>query len=653
MTYKDKFPLPHIKDCLRALGGLEFVSLIDLSNSFYQVGLAQEDRDKTAFVTRRGQWRLTRLGQGCTNSPAIFCRLMAMVLRGLTCCLAYIDDTICFSGSFEDHLVDLEAVFDRFRRSGLKLMAQKCRLFQTRCKFVGHIVSKEGIEVDPAKVGCIVNWQFPRTVSELRSFLGLCSYYRMYIKGFANIADPLTECLRKGVTLSPTPERLAAFEMLKEKLTSAPILAVPRDDLDCLYVMDSDASGTGASAILQQWQGAKLRVIEYASRTFNATERLYCATRREMAALIFGLEQFRPYLLGRHFQVRVDNAAVSFYHSMKDATGQAARYLDLLSLYDFEIIHRSGTRHVNADAVSRIRPCELDNNGPCKQCHRRIIGEHRVSAVTTRSQRRKQLDRDDCFTGSDAVNTSQQPVEPTADNRGWGRKCRHRRRHRAPSLQATAPQAWAAGVSNWTPAAIRDMQLVDVNIGPAISWLESGIRPPWSEVEACSPMLRALWQQFDSLVIIDGILYRSIYNSVGEVVNHQLILPSTMKVPFLDLIHANTAGHLKLAKCMQHVSRRAWWLHWRRDLKLFIKCCPKCEAYHRGQPPRQAYLRPMMVGAPGERWAIDLAGMHVNSNGYRYMFTAIDPFSKYGICVPIRNKEASTVACVMVNHIFL
>ena len=114
VAYKDKFPLPHVKDCLRALGGLEFVSLIDLSNSFYQVGLAQEDRDKTAFVTRRGQWRLTRLGQGCTNSPAIFCRLMAMVLRGLTCCLAYIDDTICFRGSFEDHLVDLEAVFDRF-----------------------------------------------------------------------------------------------------------------------------------------------------------------------------------------------------------------------------------------------------------------------------------------------------------------------------------------------------------------------------------------------------------------------------------------------------------------------------------------------------------------------------------------------------------
>jgi len=151
-------------------------------------------------VTRRGQFRLTRLGQGCTNSPAVFCRLMALVLKGLSCCLAYIDDTICFSSSFDGHLADLESVFDRFRQANLKLKATKCKLFQEKCKFVGHIVSPKGVEVDPAKIACIVNWPFPRTISELRGFLGLCSYYRSFCKGFASIADPLTECLRKGVT---------------------------------------------------------------------------------------------------------------------------------------------------------------------------------------------------------------------------------------------------------------------------------------------------------------------------------------------------------------------------------------------------------------------------------------------------------------------
>ena len=141
ITYRDKYPIPHLGDCLRSLDKPSYMSIIDLSNSFYQCPIRPEDRDKTAFSTRKGQFHLTRLGQGCTNSPAVFCRLMAMVLRDLTCCLAYVDDTICFSSSFEGHLVDLETVFDRFRRANLKLKATKCKLFQTRCKFVGHYLS--------------------------------------------------------------------------------------------------------------------------------------------------------------------------------------------------------------------------------------------------------------------------------------------------------------------------------------------------------------------------------------------------------------------------------------------------------------------------------------------------------------------------------
>jgi len=164
-------------DCLRSL---DKALDLDLSNSFYQVPIQLEDRDKTAFLTRKGQFRLTRLGQDCTNSPAVFCSLMAMVLRGLTCCLAYIDDTVCFSSSFEGHVADFEVVFDRFRQANLWLKASKCKLFQTRCKFVGHYVSENGIEVDPAKVASVVNWPFPRTITELRGFLGLCCYYRSF-----------------------------------------------------------------------------------------------------------------------------------------------------------------------------------------------------------------------------------------------------------------------------------------------------------------------------------------------------------------------------------------------------------------------------------------------------------------------------------------
>jgi len=130
-------------------------------------------------------------------------------------------------------------------------------------------------------------------------------------------------------------------------------------------------------------------------------------------------------------------------------------------------------------------------------------------------------------------------------------------------------------------------------------------------------MLRSLWQQFDALIVKDGVLYRTFYNSSGLVTHLQLILPAELKVAFLELIHADAAGHLKFAKCIPHVSQRAWWLSWKRDLKLFLKCCPKCEAFHRGVPPRQANLHPMLVGGPGERWAIDLTGPHPAVNGYK------------------------------------
>jgi transposase InsO family protein len=151
----------------------------------------------------------------------------------------------------------------------------------------------------------------------------------------------------------------------------------------------------------------------------------------------------------------------------------------------------------------------------------------------------------------------------------------------------------------------------------------------------------------------DGALYRIFHDVNGMALFYQYVLPASLKVSFLELIHADAAGHLKFAKCIEHVMRRAWWLSWRRDLKLFCDCCSVCAAYHRGAAPRQGRLHPMVLGGPGERWAIDLTGPHPSSNGYQYLFTAICPFSKYGVAVPIRNKEATTVAKALVDHVFL
>ena len=256
------------------------------------------------------------------------------------------------------------------------------------------------------------------------------------------------------MTLCPTPERMAAFDKLKQVLTTAPVLAMPRDDEECMYVVDSDASSHAASAVLQQWQDGKLRVLEFASKTFNKAEREYCATRREMTALIFGLKQFRSYLLGRHFQIRVDNQALTYYQRSKDATGQCARHLDFLADFDFEIAHRNGLNHTNVDSVSRLRPCEVDGGEPCAQCNKRVNGNHSVRSVQTRAQRKNAGNR-----GKDAGEATSESGAMT-DSVGGGRKRRRKPRRMTP-LQSVAPTAWQAREMGWTPDNLRNMQLRD------------------------------------------------------------------------------------------------------------------------------------------------------------------------------------------------
>lgn len=664
ITYKDRYPLPNIKDCLQSLSNVSWLSSMDISSAFYQVPIRDQDKDKTAFLTRKGQYRLERMGMGLTNSPAHFARLMCCLLRGLKCCLAFLDDTLCFSTTFDDHLSDLQQMFDRFRAANLKLKPKKCKLFQTETDFLGHHVSRSGLAPQQAKVACVQNWPFPTNITELRAYLGLCSYYRSYIKGFAAIAEPLTECLRRGVALEKTPRRVEAFEKLKASLLSAPILAVPRDDPECRYVIDTDASNHSAGAVCQQWQDGKLRVIEYASRAFSRAERSYCSTRREMSALIFALRQFRPYLLCREFDIRVDNQALSFFQRLKNPGAQAARYLDFLADFQYKIIFRRGASSGNADGLSRFPPCSVKDGEPCDQCLKRVIGKHQVNAVQTRARVKADAAQQSADPTDPAATVNGPPLSDTAtaadqkstqsagDNYSTPRK-RRKITRRGPTLQSIAPKAWEYGALNWTDKSLRQAQLTDPNIGPAISWIETNERPIWSAIEAKSPMLRALWTQFASLHLINGVLFREFYDHKGEVQHNQLVLPREMRVPFLELIHNDISGHLKLAKCIPQIMRRAWWYGWRADLNLFIRTCAKCESFHRGKVPRQHLMKSTHAGFPWEKVCIDLQGPFPESNGHKFILTALCNFSKFGVCVALRNKEASTVAKALVEHVFL
>jgi len=343
LTVKDKFPLPKIDTCLDTLNGCELFSTCDLRWGYWQTEIDERDRDKTAFVTRKGQWRFKVLSFGLANAPSQFAQFMELVMSGLTydVCLVYLDDILIFSKTFDKHLDRLATVFDRLDRYALKLKPSKCSLFQRKVSFLGHVVSGRGIECDPDKVASIAMWPTPSNIAEVCTFCGLASYYRTFVCNFAAIVRPLYNLTKKGATFEWTPECEAAFQQLKQTLTSAPILVAPCDD-DGTCVLDTDASDTALGAVLKQEQNNKLQVVGYASRTLSPTKARYCITRHELLGVVFSLNKYRQHLLGWPIIVRTDHAPLKYLMLTPEPVGQQGRWLDLFGEYDITIQHRPG-----------------------------------------------------------------------------------------------------------------------------------------------------------------------------------------------------------------------------------------------------------------------------------------------------------------------
>jgi len=276
-------------------------------------------------------------------------------------CLVYLDDIIVYSTTVEEHLVRLKKLFDRLRTANLKLKPSKCHLLRTEIKFLGHVVSAKGVSTDPSKIEAVRNWPVPEDVHEVRSFLGLTSYYRRFVPTFAEIAAPLHVLTMKNRKFEWTTQCDHAFTKLKYALISSPILAMPNDNDS--FLLDTDACDVSIGAVLSQVQGGVERVIAYASRSLSKPEKNYCVTRKELLAIVCYTKAIRQYLLGRQFVIRTDHSALQWLRSTPEPIGQQVRWCETLEKFDFKIVHRPGRLHGNADAFSR-KPCrQCGNNG--------------------------------------------------------------------------------------------------------------------------------------------------------------------------------------------------------------------------------------------------------------------------------------------------
>ncbi|UYV63848.1 hypothetical protein LAZ67_2005815, partial [Cordylochernes scorpioides] len=353
VTVKDVYPIPRIDEVMDTLQGSTHFSAIDLRSGYWQVEVEERDKEKTAFTTAHGLYEFNVMPFGLCNAPATFERNMENMLGNLRwqICLCYLDDVIIYSPDFPTHLKRLEAVFRCFRESNLRLNDKKCRFAFEELEILGYITSKHGIKPAEHNIKAVRNFPRPKKVKEVQSFLGMCSYYRKFIKDFSKIADPLTNLIKKCVSFTWTERQEEAFQTLKTALLSPPILGHLNPNAPT-YV-HTDASNIGIGATLVQDIGGEEKVISYLSRTLSKAEQNYSTTEKECLAVVWSMSKLRPYLYGRHFKIVTDHHAFCWLKNLKDPTGRLARWALKIQEYDFDIIHKSGKKHLDADGLFR------------------------------------------------------------------------------------------------------------------------------------------------------------------------------------------------------------------------------------------------------------------------------------------------------------
>jgi len=699
VTRKDAYPLPRIDACLDAMASAQWFSTIDLRSSYHQVKVDTRDCDKTAFICPRGMYRFRTMPFGLCNAGSTFQRLMDIVMAGLhlEICLVYLDDIIVYSNSLESHLNRLVTVLSRLRFANLKLKPEKCIFLQKSVSFLGHVISSDGISTDPQKVKTVSEWPTPACTRDVRAFLGLAGYYRRFVKSFAHIASPLNQLLKNG-SFSWTIAAQKAFDDLKTALTSPPILAMPTDDDE--FTLDTDASDYAIGAVLSQKQNGVERVVAYASRALDRRERNYCVTRKELLAVVNFFKVFKQYLLGRHFRVRTDHAALSWLKHTPEPIGQQARWLEQMEEFDYVIEHRAGKSHGNADALSRIicpkRDCvcrqearqsgnEAERlgippfSGPADR-QSRLLPDNSAVSVETNGAAMKcdtfgcdeptsciQLNRTVTVcnvqhdTDEELPKVLENQVEVDylgCDRRGVGSSNTaglNDEAVRAGELDPGIPAQYLGRLLPWTWDGLKSAQRTDGDISVILKLKEdSTSKPAWSTVALESKDVKTLWNQWHRLSIRDGLLKRRFESPEGNEENWQVIWPKESRGQFLEIAHSGmTGGHLGRQKTAAAVQSRAYWPFWSNDLDKFMEQCEPCARYHRGSVKRRAQMQVSLVGEPWERVSVDITGPHPRSSrNNQYILTLVDHFSKWAEAIPIKNHKAPTVAKVLMVHVF-
>lgn len=354
VTVKNKYPLPLMDELFDRTQGANFFTSIDLRNGFHQIAIQPSDRQKTAFRTRFGHFEYTVLPMGLCNAPGTFMQLMNQTFADMLdkSVLCFLDDILIFSKTEDEHIRHITEVLNRLKAQELYVKISKCAFMQREVAFLGHRIGADGLRVAPDKIGAVKQWPIPKSVGDIRSFLGLANFYRRFVKDYSRIALPLTELTKDKIPWQWGNKQQESFDNLKAALCTPPILIVA--DQSKPFVLNCDACDYAIGATLQQDHGNGLQPVAYFSGKMSDAERNYDVREKEFMALMKACLHWRHYLHGTQpFTLLTDHDSLKYMKTMPELKGRLARWVEKMQEFDFKIEHVPGKTNIVADALSR------------------------------------------------------------------------------------------------------------------------------------------------------------------------------------------------------------------------------------------------------------------------------------------------------------
>ncbi|XP_017467975.1 PREDICTED: uncharacterized protein LOC108360273 isoform X2 [Rhagoletis zephyria] len=357
---RENYPLPTFDNFMTKLRGAKLFSRLDLKWAYHQLELDESSREITTFITHKGVFRYKRLMFGINSAPEIFQRVLEELLSPCKNCLNYIDDVIIFGITEKDHNEALEKVLEVFKKNNFLLNYDKCVWRVKKLKFLGHILSDDGIAPDPGKIDTISNFRAPESKEEIRSFLSLVTYVSKFIPDMANITEPLRSILKKGSKFTWGPAQQNSFKKLKVLLSDIPKLSYFNPKHKTRLI--ADASPVALGAVLVQFNpSGDPQIISYSSKSLLDVEKRYSQTEKESLALVWVVERFFYYLAGLEFELVTDHKPLeAIFKPTSNPPARIERWLLRLQSYKFKVIYRSGKENI-ADSVSRL--CKIESTG--------------------------------------------------------------------------------------------------------------------------------------------------------------------------------------------------------------------------------------------------------------------------------------------------